>query len=139
MEKKIVTVMTFSTLWEAEMALSKLESEDLHAYLKDGETVNMNWLLSNAVGGVKVQVTDVDLEKAKEILSAPFTVDVPEDHGSEDVIVCPRCQNQNIQYVIRGRRWTSLTWILFGIPLLWPRKGFLCSRCGYTWREIDQK
>ena len=42
MDDKLVTAMTFSTLWEAEIALSRLESEDIPAYLKDGETVNMN-------------------------------------------------------------------------------------------------
>jgi hypothetical protein len=134
MEENLVTVMTFSTLWEAEMAASRLESEDVPAYLKDGETVNMNWLLSNAVGGVKVQVTNADLRKAKEILSAPVTVDAREEGETEDVIVCPRCKNEKIQYAIKGRRWTFLTWILFGIPLLWPRKRLFCSRCGYNWR-----
>lgn len=93
MDEKLVTAMTFSTLWEAEMALSRLESENIPAYLKDGETVNMNWLFSNAVGGVKVQVADVDLKKAVEILSTPLTVDAQEEYYPDDVIVCPRCQN----------------------------------------------
>lgn len=139
MEEKLVTVMTFSTLWEAEMAASKLESEDILVYLKDGDTVNMNWLLSNAVGGVKVQVAGGDLKKSKEILSIPITVDVSAEDNTEDVIACPRCLNENIQYEIRGRRWIFLTWALFGIPLLWPRKRLFCSRCGYWWREQDSK
>ena len=135
MDEKLVTVMTFSTLWEAEIAGSRLYSEGVPVYLKDGHTVNMNWLFSNAVGGVKVQVADVDFKKANEILSNPLIVDTHEEDLSDDVIVCPRCQNENIQYEIRGRRWTFLTWILFGIPLLWPRKRLSCNRCGYKWRE----
>jgi DNA-directed RNA polymerase subunit M/transcription elongation factor TFIIS len=97
----------------------------------------MNWLLSNAVGGVKVQVADIDLKKAKEVLSSPLTVDVWEESDPEDIILCPRCRNENIQYEIRGRRWTFLTWILCGFPLIWPRKKLSCSRCGYRWRETE--
>ena len=139
MEKNLITAMTFSTLWEAEIALSRLESENIPAYLKDGETVNMNWLLSNAVGGVKVQVADADMEKAKGILASSPAVGAWEEDDPDDLILCPRCQNQDIQYVIRGRRLTFLTWVLCGIPLLWPRKRLHCSKCGYKWRENDQK
>ena len=135
MGEKLVTAKSFSTLWEAEMAASRLESEGISAYLKDGETVNMNWLLSNALGGVKVQVSDSQLTKAREVLSTPMAVDGPETEIQESDVVCPRCRNGNIQFRIRGRRWTFLTWILFGIPLLWPGKRFFCERCGYLWRE----
>jgi DNA-directed RNA polymerase subunit M/transcription elongation factor TFIIS len=137
MDENLVTAMAFSTLWEAEMALSRLESEDIPAYLKDGHTVNMNWLLSNAVGGVKVQVADVDLKRAKKVLTTPLIVDVQEESDPEDVIVCPRCRNENIQYEISGRRWTFMTWVLCGIPLIWPRKRLYCSRCGYRWRDSE--
>jgi hypothetical protein len=139
MEEKLVTAMTFSTLWEAEMALSRLVSEEIPAYLKDGETVNMNWLLSNAIGGVKVQVAEADLTRAREVLSTPCTSEEWEDYGSVDTVTCPRCKNQDIRYVVRGRRWTFLTWVLFGIPLLWPGKRLYCGKCGFKWKQTGQK
>ena len=133
MDEKLVTAMTFSTLWEAEIARSMLDSDGIPTYLKDGYTVNMNWLFSNAIGGVKVQVAEGDLESARAILSTPLIVDARDETDPGDFIVCPRCRNENIQYHIRSRRWTFLTWILCGVPLIWPRKRLYCSRCGYRW------
>jgi hypothetical protein len=139
MDNNLVTVMACSTLWEAELAGSRLDSDGIYVFLKDGHTVNMNWLLSNAVGGVKVQVSEGDLEKAKEILSTPFTADLQSETEVEtdttDLIVCPRCRNENIQYIVSNRRWTFLTWVLCGIPLFWPRKRLYCDRCGYRWGQ----
>jgi DNA-directed RNA polymerase subunit M/transcription elongation factor TFIIS len=137
MDEKLVTALAFSTLWEAEIARSKLDSDGISAYLKDGHTVNMNWLFSNAIGGVKVQVVEGDLMKAREILSAPLTVDAPEETDPEDVVICPRCRNENIGYEIRGRRWSYLTWLLFTVPLVWPGRKLSCNRCGYKWRETE--
>jgi len=130
MEGKFVTAMACSTLWEAEIVKSLLASEGIPAVLLDSETVNMNWLWSNAVGGVKVQVPLESLDRAREVLSSHLDGDSP-----EDPITCPRCHNTHIRLQIRGRRWTFLTWLLCGIPLIWPSRRLFCSRCGYRWRE----
>jgi ribosomal protein S27AE len=135
MPDKLVTVMAFSTLWEAEMARSRLQAEGVPTFLKDGYTINMDWLLSNALGGVKVQVAEGELTRARQILSTPFEVDVRDEGTSECLIKCPRCGNENIQYRVSGRRWTFLTWVLCGIPLIWPRKRLFCGKCGYTWND----
>jgi hypothetical protein len=137
MDEKLVTAMAFSTLWEAELAGSRLDAEGIPVFLKDGHTVNMNWLFSNAVGGVKVQVGEGELKRAREILATHFTIDALDEADLEDVVECPRCRNENIKYEIGGRRWTFLTWALCGIPLLWPRKRLSCDRCGYRWRESE--
>ena len=137
MDNNLVTVMACSTLWEAELAGSRLDSDGIYVFLKDGHTVNMNWLFSNAVGGVKVQVVEEDLTRAREILSTPFNVDARDETEAEDIVACPRCRNENIQYKISDRRLTFLTWVLFGIPLIWPRRSLFCDRCGYKWRVSD--
>src|SRR5262245_3733301 len=52
----LVTVGTFRDLPEAHALKMRLEAAGIPAYLADAELVAMDWLLSNAVGGVKVQV-----------------------------------------------------------------------------------
>ena len=42
------------------------------AAVTDESLVAMDWLLSNAVGGVKVQVWDEDAEKAVQLLESRF-------------------------------------------------------------------
>jgi len=135
MSEKLVTAMAFSTLWEADMARSRLEAEGITAFVKDGHTINMNWLYSNALGGVKVQVTQKDLKRAGEILSIPLGTDVRDEVDTGDSITCPRCENENIQYRVTGKRWIFLTWLLCGIPLIWPRKRLYCCKCGYAWND----
>tara|TARA_R100001143_G_scaffold755_1_gene2242 strand:- start:4968 stop:5165 length:198 start_codon:yes stop_codon:yes gene_type:complete len=46
------TVATFSFPHEAHIARAKLESEGIPALVADEHTINMQWLYSNALGGV---------------------------------------------------------------------------------------
>ena len=52
----LVTVATFTTLPEAEAARLRFESAGIPAVVTDAEIVNMDWLLGNAVGYIKLQV-----------------------------------------------------------------------------------
>lgn len=133
MSDRYLTARAFSTLWEATVAQSKLEAEGISVFLKDGYTVNMNWLYSNALGGVKLQVPEENLDQAREILSE-IVVDSEGEPDIGDTPLCPRCENKNTQYQI-SKRWTFLTWVLCGIPLIWPRKNLSCNRCGYAWKD----
>ncbi|SMN11222.1 hypothetical protein SPBRAN_1462 [uncultured Candidatus Thioglobus sp.] len=65
----LVTIASFSFAHEAHIARAKLESEGIPAVLADEFTINMQWLYSNALGGVKVQVPPSCVERAIEILS----------------------------------------------------------------------
>jgi hypothetical protein len=56
MTRDFVTVATFSVLPEAEAARLRLETEGIPAIITDAEIVNMDWLLGNAVGYIKLQV-----------------------------------------------------------------------------------
>jgi hypothetical protein len=64
----LVTVGTFQFLPEAEAARLHLESEGIPAFLADAETVNMNWLLGNAIGYIKLQVPRAQAEAARDVL-----------------------------------------------------------------------
>ncbi len=70
MPDKLLTVASFSTPTEAEIVRSRLDLEGVRSFLSDETLVGMNWILGNAVGGVKVQVADSDFARAMEILSA---------------------------------------------------------------------
>jgi hypothetical protein len=66
--ENLVTVAKCSLPGEAHAIRVRLESEGIPVFLFDEFTIAMDWLLSNAIGGVKVQVSDYDLERAREIL-----------------------------------------------------------------------
>jgi hypothetical protein len=64
-------IARFSTVGEAESARSALEAAGIDCVLADDEIVAIDWLYSNAVGGVKLVVRDEDREQARNILETP--------------------------------------------------------------------
>ncbi len=65
----LITVASFSFPHEAHIARAKLDSEGIPATLADEYTIGMQWLYSNALGGVKVQVPEPYAQQAVEILA----------------------------------------------------------------------
>jgi hypothetical protein len=66
--KRLVTVVTFDQAAQAQLAKNALDEEGIQAAVSDETLVAMDWLLSNAVGGVKVQVWEEDAERAVAVL-----------------------------------------------------------------------
>lgn len=120
----------FENALDAEMARGRLESEGIRAFVQDGNIVGANWTLSNAVGGVKVAVLAQDLQRAIEILADAGTHE-EEDSGWGK---CSKCGSSKLE-LHSDRKMTNLTWLLLGIPLLFPNKRFLCRSCGEVMKE----
>jgi len=86
-DQPLVTVATFATAGEAEIARIMLEGHGVPCYLADAELVNMMWLASNAVGGIKLQVAANDVARAEQLLTRrqPSRRHRPvDDYGLED-------------------------------------------------------
>jgi len=49
------------------------------AYIQDENTIQMDWLYSNVVGGVHVQISEEGFEAAKDILQESPIADTPVD------------------------------------------------------------
>lgn len=69
MSDELVTVASFSTPGEAQIARNMLEAEGITALLADEESVGMAWYLGNALGGVKVLVPKQQWMRAKVALA----------------------------------------------------------------------
>ena len=66
----MVTIRTCSLLPEAHLLQSYLGGSGIDSFLPDENTIQLDWLWSNAIGGIRVQVADEDAERAEEILRA---------------------------------------------------------------------
>lgn len=66
----LVLVARLFTPVEAHMLQSRLEAEGVPAVVADDQIVGVNPLLTMAVGGVRVLVSEADFERAREIVSA---------------------------------------------------------------------
>lgn len=62
-------IASYTQLEDAHLAVSKLEGSGVSAWLRDEATANLYWFYSNAIGGVKVEVAEEDIDRAREILA----------------------------------------------------------------------
>jgi len=67
-EESYIVFRTYFHSHQAELALNKLKSEGVNAYLTDSNMGSFSFL-GMASGGVKLHVAESDLEQAEEILS----------------------------------------------------------------------
>jgi hypothetical protein len=86
MPDKLVTIAGYSTLAEASMARDQLEAEGVKAVLADAEAVGMAWYLTSAFGGVKLQVMDVDVDRAISILGGDDVMPIGDGESPPDEI-----------------------------------------------------
>jgi hypothetical protein len=66
---ELETVATYAFGYQAEIARGRLEAEGIRAFLADEFLINLNWLYTNAVGGIRLRVSSADAPLAREILT----------------------------------------------------------------------
>lgn len=66
--EKLVTLQTFSSSWEAELARACLETEGIHAVIADEHFFRLYGALSHTLGGLRLQVRPDDHDRAAELL-----------------------------------------------------------------------
>ncbi len=64
------TIATFTSPMDANMLVARLEGSGIAAFTRDENMISLDWLASNAIGGVKVDVAEEDVEKALAVLNA---------------------------------------------------------------------
>lgn len=132
MEKPVV-VASYSFPHEAQIAKASLESAGIPAILSDEHTINMQWLYSNALGGVKLLVPPKFFEDAKNILETDYSADVDAEMGPDNV-ECPSCGSLNIASYTRGKKPAFVVFLLLGFPLFFYQHGFKCADCDRFWK-----
>ena len=132
------TVATYATVGEAEAALSALDAAGIEAFVADENTISVDWMYSQAIGGVKVLVNEEDLDEAREVLASTAE---PEEANpvTEAEVRCPRC-GSNEFYRVEWRRLRAITLLgcfvaVIVVPLWLVLPKWKCDQCGrYAWR-----
>jgi len=146
MPDKIITLTTFMFPTEAYSLIARLEEEGIECSLGDENIVSVQSFLSNAVGGVKVNIKESDSEKALSILNQ-----ISKDNKREERQVdekwakdfvpvesfCPECDSSNI-YRRKFPLYKTILAIVFApiyLPLLFLAKKHYCADCGHIWKQ----
>ncbi len=83
-------ISAFDNYVSANMTLGLLEENNINCHLNDENVVTLDPLLSNAVGGIKLMVADVQFERAIEVIKqaeAEYVSTIP----------CSHCQSLSLQ------------------------------------------
>jgi hypothetical protein len=102
---RLVTVRRYRDLPEAIVGQSLLRAAGVEAWLQDENMVRIDWMYSNAVGGIRLQVDAEEKEAAIEILkSAPPSI--PYKEGFEYVQPqCSRCGSAQLELLAMANIW----------------------------------
>src|SRR5574341_2141469 len=97
-----VTVGAYTMPYEADIVWSLLEAFEISVVPADYNTIYIDWLYSNALGGAKLRVDEKDAVQAREIIeSARSMGESLRQTYSEGA--CPRCGNSDTALVVLGR------------------------------------
>jgi hypothetical protein len=124
------TIATFNKPEEAHLFRTRLEAVGVPAFVLDENMVQLDWLYSNAIGGVRVQVADEDFEATKEFLAA----DTDQSSPDAEAICCPYCRSPSTKPDELPRRLAFLSLLLFGFPFLFARRRWRCDACNKVFR-----
>lgn len=111
----------------------RLEAGGVPAYLDNENLVQMDWMFSDATGGVRVLIAEEDFERAQEILA-----EIPLESGSSERPLCPRCSSSETAPDERPRRWAFLSLLLLGFPLMISKTKWRCHHCRHGWNEKNR-
>ncbi len=122
-----VTLKSFDNYFSANILLTRLQADGIPCFLKDEHTVTIDPILSNAIGGIKLEVPAEKAQMALLLLK-----EYEEDYL--EAAECPKCHAHDIQLVSKknaGNFITAiLTW-LFSSYAVAPEKVYQCQQCGY--------
>lgn len=126
----LIVIASYSFPLDANIAKAALRSTGIPAFLADEHTINMQWLYSNAMGGVRVLVAKEHKSAAITLLTNNFSLAVDTECGS-NIDTCQSCGSKNVEHYTKGKVPAYLLFIVIGFPFFFHKHGFKCSDCGY--------
>lgn len=133
--QELVTIRTFRDLSDAMMAKSVLDSAGIPCSLKDENMIRMQWIWSNLIGGIRLQVRKGDVEAAEELLSQEILPTIELENG--DVYQqprCPYCNSLDISFESLNQK-VGMASILVAVPIPFPKNLWKCHACGRDWKD----
>lgn len=131
-----VQLRAYDNYIEAHLRLQQLEAEGIRAVLKDEYTVTIDPMLSNAVGGIKLMVPDVQWQRANTVIESL-------EKKYRGTLTCPQCGSHSIQKVANPHKplnwFTALTSWLLGSYAIAVKDHYRCFECGYATDQLPEQ
>lgn len=140
MEDKIIVYSTFYNPIEANIVKSRLEDSDIPCFLTDENIATIQPLYNQAIGGVKLNVFERDVERINLLLKEQqsFIEDDPETIVEEDSITCVKCGSTNVSFGQATKKrfscWVVIVSLLFFVYPFKANKCYHCYDCGHEFK-----
>jgi hypothetical protein len=137
-QRKLVTLRRYRDLTEAIIARGVVESAGIEVYLQNENTVRLDWVISNGIGGILLQVEESDAPAALQLLEQPIPRSIAFD-GTEDFEQphCPKCGSIDVIYQAEHLKTAFTGAMLLAIPSPTGRTISICNACGARWEDTD--
>jgi hypothetical protein len=141
---RIVLFETFYNPIEASIVKERLLANGIPCFLSDENSVTVNPLYNQALGGVKLRLFNRDVESARNILQDEdvqiYLNQIASNEGAEELEeskdkseVCPNCGSRDVGYgQATKRRFGIFTMIVSFFMMVYPfsaRKTHHCFNC----------
>lgn len=138
MADAIVTLWKYRDLPEALIARAKLEAEGIECYLADENIVRLNWFLSNAIGGMRLQLLQENAGVAMEVLGQDIPVSFNAEEIGEEYVQprCLKCNSLDVKFEEYSGLSLAILWLL-SVPIPVRRNRWKCEDCSFKWKETD--
>lgn len=130
-----IIAQVYSNYIDANIIMGRLEEEGINCWLKDENTVTIDPILTNAVGGIKLMVAEPQAERAFELLRE-FR------NEQQSILKCPRCGSTNVEFVTTPRKASNWIGVIVGFLFtnfaLSADKVYHCFNCGFEFEKNDE-
>jgi DNA-directed RNA polymerase subunit M/transcription elongation factor TFIIS len=125
----MITIAKVSYIHEADILCMQLEEAGIKAFMPDQHISSMQPLYSGAIGGIRVQIHESDLDQARDILVAS------KSNIDTGIFQCPKCSSDSVEYENVSKRSAFLSLFLFNMPFTWFKRKCTCKDCGHKWKD----
>lgn len=143
-ESKIVVFKVYYEPNRAHIEKGILESAGIPCFLSDENTIQINPLYNQGLGGIKLHLFEHDIPLAEKLLEENTEI-VPDsgltatdDEKNPETVECPYCSSTNVRYGEAVRNKFSPVTLLISLLLsVYPfatRKCWHCFNCGRDFR-----
>ena len=141
MSDELITVKTYFYDHETLLIEPMLKAAGIDHFMKDHRTVTVDPFLSNAIGGIKLQVRQEDVEKTlvllneieknRQLSEREQFIEIEGKEFEKTFEECPKCGSEDI-YEEKLSGWVSLLKIF-------SKRAHYCKDCKHQWRQFSNR
>lgn len=128
-ENEYETVASYFWINDAQMAKIELEANGIECEIQDSELAAANPFLSNAAGGIKLNVRKKDINNARLILS-----EIEKNKKETYKPTCPECESIKVTERRLPAWGLLLSVFTLGFWFVAAYRPYSCDSCGFKWR-----